>query len=44
VHTANGKKLLLSIVDAQLSRAATDSPTRGDNRDAAPGLAGGQTF
>lgn len=44
VHTANGKKLLLSIVDAQLSRAATDAPTRGDNRDAAPGLAGGQTF
>ena len=44
VHTANAKKLLLSILDAQLARSTTDAPTRGDNRDAGLGLAGGQTF
>lgn len=44
VHTANGKSVMLSIVDAQLSHTASDAPTRGDNRDAAPGLAGGTTF
>jgi hypothetical protein len=43
-HTARGKSIMLAIVDAQLSHAATDGAKRGSNADAAPGLQSGETF
>ncbi len=44
IHTANGKDVMLAIIDAQLSQPVTEPATRGDNRDAAEGLKGGSTF
>ncbi len=41
-HTSAGREVMRAVLDAQLS--TSEAPTRGQNADAAPDLAGGSTF
>jgi hypothetical protein len=41
-HTSAGRDVMRAVLDAQLS--TSEAPTRGQNADAAPDLAGGSTF